>query len=276
MILTPATSATRHRRQSTPLSADPHDPADIAATGHLITARLQQAGAFTTPRQSSLPGLSALLSDGRRWLNTVERATPRLSPGASLSYYGYYPWIRSAVDGGAPDYAVPDRWVLRALDALLGGDPTVSTPSLHAAVGDALRRNIPAYLGSPLRWYSAATAGWLADYRATRFSSLPVADAVERASCLLSDRRAMLLAGIDLSADLFRRYSPLLDTSASQPTSVLLALLRLIRSAGPRLLPVDRRLKHLADIHLTLSTRPDLPAADNAAHRLDARSFNLL
>lgn len=201
-----------HNVQSDISCVDFSDPTSIGEYAAALCQRAERTKMFApdfTPTAES----NSLRHTARQFTRQLEALLPQLSPAFSLPLLAPYDLVHRLAYGVAADHRLIDRLILRAFNALIGGDTAVDQYILYREIEQRVRNHSSAFFGKPLKWLSVTVERWYDDFIDIATDTLSDYDILSRLSILLrSDLTA--LEGNHAEAfkrDLLNQYRPLLD-----------------------------------------------------------------
>lgn len=139
----------------------------LSTLGRQLVGQLQQHDAFAHNRLPSSPALRHTLLDCRQWLESVEKTIESIPPGQALNLLSCYDLIhRVTLRSTGRDFI--NRQFMRAFNARIHGDTSVSETDLMEAIAQGLRMRDPLYFDKPLTWYTLTLEQWTREHRPTQ------------------------------------------------------------------------------------------------------------
>lgn len=152
---------------------------------HIITLAMEQ-GIGLLGAQSTASEREVRLA-AREWIGQAQSMIETMTPADALIIISSLDTMHRLAYNTPADPALTDRYTMRAFEAYIRGDRKVDIYRLLRAVGHAIDRRRPAFLGRPLRWEADTIARWYSDFRfGASISRLTPYDTLMRVAALLT------------------------------------------------------------------------------------------
>ena len=248
------------------------DVNEVKGFAHLLMAHFQLSGAFDFVTPASSHELHSLIRAAKEWIKNAEQSFESMTPGDIISILPYYQNVYIPAYRTQPSASYIAEWCLKALDARIHGDRTVSSTELFNEIANGIRRGRKEYLDRPLKWYSITLDYWIKILKGG-LEKIRIDKGIAIVTQLLGcNLTAFMSNQMRFKQSLVDHYLQFLGPLQQQDSVTLMAFLPFLSTIRHHYIDFNESIYQEDRIRTILSTHPDI----NRFHQEAFGVYNLL